>query len=275
MHETPGPRISVVIPVLNGGKFLEKCVLSIIEKKVTFEILIVDNGSTDETSMVSRKLTSKYSNIRYLTSRPRDISTALNTGIKAATGEFIARLDSDDLSTPNRLWKQVQYLREHPDCVMVGGRMEYIDFQGTELGVQENFKNGNITIQNFYSGNPVAHPSVMFRRKAFEAAGQYKSKWNKVEDLDLWIRLSRIGQIHNLDEIVTKYRRHSNQISSSTEASLTETTFRIKLAIYLFMRLKPFEDQKLNLIRIAQVLGIIFPNFKKVFKNLMSVLNAN
>ena len=261
------PKISVVIPVLNGEHYLHECIESLLEQSANYECLIIDNGSTDRTEEISKDFSSKYPNIKYLKSKPRDIASALNTGIRHARGELIARIDCDDLAYPNRLTDQSHYLEDNPACIVVGGRIEYIDSKGDSLGTQQNMKLGRISLDDLCKGNPVAHPSVMFKRSAFEKAGRYRSKWNKVEDLDLWTRMIRVGEIHNVDTVVTKYRIHSNQVSISREASIKEIAFRLALMMKMASTLESSGAHKLNFFRILQIIGIIFPKVKAIYKN--------
>ena len=271
MDESLKPRVSVVVPVYNGAPYLEACIESLIVNLVEFECLIVDNGSTDQTAQISQTLSNKFPQVRCLKSKPRDLATALNTGILFARAEIIARIDSDDEATPKRLIQQLKYLEKNPNCVLVGGRLEYINSNGTSLGLQHNLKLGQITLQDFYEGNPISHPSVMFYRRAFNEAGGYKSRWNKVEDLDLWMRMIRVGEIHNMSDVVTKYRIHKNQISGSSEASRKEIFFRLHLVLKMCLRLESTRNQQLNLIRIVHLVGILHPKLKQLYKNFRGI----
>jgi glycosyltransferase involved in cell wall biosynthesis len=262
------PRISVVVPVFNGAPYLETCIESLIANQVDFECLIIDNGSTDQTEEISLTLSTKYPQVKYLKSKPQDLATALNTGIHFAKAEIIARLDSDDEATPMRLLQQLRYLEKNPKCIVVGGRLEYVNSDGNNLGIQHDLKLGNIILQDFYRGNPISHPSVMFYRRAFDEAGGYRSSWNKVEDLDLWMRMVKVGEIHNMSDIVTKYRIHERQISGSREASRKEISFRLRLELTMCFRLESVRNHQLNLIRIIHLAGMLHPKIKEFYKNL-------
>jgi glycosyltransferase involved in cell wall biosynthesis len=264
------PRISVVIPVFNGELYLRECLESLVVQNTDFECLIIDNGSTDRTAEIANLYLSKFPNIKYLRSKPRDLATALNMGVHNALGDLIARLDSDDIAIPGRLNEQLMYMDKHKECVLVGGRLEYINSSGESLGEQREFKSGNLSFSDFCIGNPVAHPSVMFRRKSFLEAGQYRVRWNGVEDLDLWIRLLKVGEIHNSNTLVTKYRIHPNQVSISGKAARKELTFRIILFLKIFPHL---QDLKPNVFRVVRITGLLFPRSKSLCKFFLGWIN--
>lgn len=260
------PRISVVVPVYNAEKYLGECLRSLLVQKIDFECLIIENGSSDASLEIAKKFASEYENFKVITSKPRDLSQALNAGISLARAGFIARIDADDMAHPTRLVDQLNYLEENSECVLVGGRLEYVDSQGVTIGIQENLKTGKLVVQDFLSGNPLAHPSVMFRKNSFIAAGPYRTKWNKVEDLDLWLRLIKVGELHNMNTIATKYRIHQEQVSISKEAARMEIKFRV---IHLFVMASHREqlmNQLINIKRIVQIFGVLYPRAKDLAK---------
>ena len=125
------PLISVIMPVFNAARYLSKAVDSVLAQTLgDFEFIIIDDGSTDASETILRKYAEQDSRIR-LTRRPNTgYVVALNEGLAQACGEFIARMDADDVCLPKRFERQAQFLREHPDVVLVGGRVEIIDEGG-------------------------------------------------------------------------------------------------------------------------------------------------
>ncbi|MBK8267409.1 MAG: glycosyltransferase [Planctomycetes bacterium] len=150
-----------------------------------------------------------------LISRPNTgIVGALNDGLAISRGTFIARMDSDDISLPNRFAQQETFLRLHPEHVLVGSRVLIVDPDGDilrEMGdafSHEEIETGLLARQ----GQLVYHPSVMFRADAVQSVGGYRSEFPHVEDLDLFLRLSEIGKLANIREPLLMYREHFSKV---------------------------------------------------------------
>lgn len=203
------------MPVYNGGQYLAGAVKSILAQTFSdFEFVIVDDGSNDGSSAVLAHLASQDSRIRLISQANTGLLGALNNGLRACRGEFIARMDADDIALPNRFWLQVNYLREHPDAVAVGSRVLMIDPDGVPIA--EHWKlatHDDIDRDNMAGNCAMCHPSAMFRRSAIESIGGYRFAY--AEDHDLWLRLGEIGRLANLGEILLKYRMHLANLSHS------------------------------------------------------------
>jgi glycosyltransferase involved in cell wall biosynthesis len=141
---------------------------------------------------------------------------ALNEMIAMARGEFLARMDADDVAMPERFAVQVAYLRDDPDIVCVGTRALFIDEAGRVL-YEDHPVMGHYEIQDLaLSGTcPLAHTSVMMRRAPVEALGGYRVEMQPAEDLDLWLRLGEVGRLANLPDVLVKYRLHGNSVSEN------------------------------------------------------------
>src|SRR5262249_36170786 len=139
----------------------------------------------------------------------------LNEGMRAARGEFIARMDADDVSLSQRFDRQVEYLRRQPDCVAVGCDMLMIDPDGDPLSKVTHDVEHEAIEANLLTGGlgVIAHPASMVRRSALLAVGGYREEFESIEDFDLWLRLAELGRLANLPEILFKYRLHHANVT--------------------------------------------------------------
>lgn len=206
----PVPRVSVLLPVWNGEAFLEAAVESILRQTLSsFELIVIDDGSTDASAAIAEKFASSDDRVCLLRRAHEGLSAALNAGIAAARGEYIARMDADDVSVPQRLEKQVSYLDAHPACVATGSWIEVVDEAGLPLGVK-TFRETHEQISAALFGgiSPMAHPTVVMRGDVLRATGGYDARFYPSEDLDLWFRLAERGELANLGEVLLRHRRH-------------------------------------------------------------------
>jgi glycosyltransferase involved in cell wall biosynthesis len=220
------------MPVYNGERFLREAVDSILNQSFgDFEFLILDGGSTDGSPAILQDYAARDPRIR-LTVRPgMGLTASLNEMLDQARGEFIARMDADDVSLPERLERQVQHLRGHPECVLVGSVALVIDPEGDPISVWfTKSTHESLDAQNLDSKlleASLCHPSVMMRREVVLDLGKYDPSCQIAEDLDLWLRLAERGRLANLPEPLLKYRYHgSNKGSGADSASRNQDTIR-------------------------------------------------
>jgi len=204
------PRVSVLLPVWNGEAFLEQAMESILRQTLSsFELIVIDDGSTDRTAAIAEKLAFGDGRVRMLRRPHEGLSAALNAGIAAARGEYAARMDADDISAPDRLEKQVAHLDAHPGCVAVGAWIDVVDEAGRHIGLKTFVTTHDEISAALLSGvSPMAHPTIVARREALRAAGGYDARRYPSEDLDLWFRLGESGELANLGEALLQHRRH-------------------------------------------------------------------
>jgi glycosyltransferase involved in cell wall biosynthesis len=209
-------KVSVAMPAYNAERYLGEAIESILGQTFTdFEFLIVDDGSTDRTLAILRDYEKRDSRIRVISRPNTGIVGALNDMLAVAQGELIARMDADDIALPERFDRQVKYMDEHPDCVLVGSRVLLIDPDGDPLKVMETPLDHESLVDGFlnFGGQLIHHPATMMRRQTVIDLGGYRPELRGVEDLDLFLRLSEVGQIVNLAEPLLKYREHESKAS--------------------------------------------------------------
>jgi glycosyltransferase involved in cell wall biosynthesis len=213
------PKVSVVLPVYNAGLYVKEAIDSIINQSFKdFELLIFNDGSTDNSLEIIHKF--EDSRIRIVNYEKNiGLIQLLNNAFSEAKGEYIARMDADDISFPKRFEKQVAFLDQHPDHGVVGTQMEFI---GSEEIIKKPCQDEEIRWWIF-KGSPLAHPSVMIRKLILEQHQlNFKKEAYVVEDFDLWWRMAFHTKLANLKSVELKYRLHPQQESSSkTEIQLS------------------------------------------------------
>mgnify|MGYP000382495506 CR=1 FL=1 len=205
------PLVSVVLPVRNGEQWLEESLQSIKDQTFSnFEVVVVDDHSTDHSMQVVRDMNLR--NLRIVRGRGEGLATALSVGISAAKGALIARQDQDDVSSPVRFERQVDFLSTNPDYVACGSAAWLF---GETFGQPRVLKapESDASIRlNLLIRNPMVHSSVMMVKKAVESVGGYQSPSNMAypEDYSLWSRLAKAGKLANLPTPLVHYRHDAS-----------------------------------------------------------------
>ncbi len=203
------------MPVYNSQNYLEESINSILSQTYTnFEFLIYDDNSRDNSKKIIKRFGQKDKRIIFfLSDKHIGYSKLLNMMIQKAKYQFLARMDSDDISRQNRFQKQLNFLIKNPNVSAVGSYIEIIDQNGNFIkNVQFPEKNFEIkkALQNY---SALAHPATMIRAKFIKKIGCYRPNIEPAEDYDLWTRLVKISDLHNLPEYLLKFRQHSNSTS--------------------------------------------------------------
>ena len=208
------PRITVLLPVWNGETFLASAIESILQQTFSsLELIVIDDGSTDASAAIAESFARADDRVRLIRRAHEGLSPALNAGIAAARGEYIARMDADDISLPHRLQTQVAYLDAHPKCVAAGAWIEVIDDAGHYLGRKTFVQTHEQIAAALYRGaSPIAHPTIIARLDVLRDAGGYDARRYPSEDLDLWFRLAGRGELANLGEALLRHRRHKDAV---------------------------------------------------------------
>jgi glycosyltransferase involved in cell wall biosynthesis len=209
------PRISCLMPVYNCERFVGEAVDSVLSQTFRdFELIIVDDGSNDGTSKIVEAYKKRDSRVVVLHKPNGGIVSALNAGLRECKGDYVARMDADDICVSHRFAVQIEYLDQNLDCVCVGGSFIAIDEAGVQRGVFRYSRNTFTSFDVF----PVrvaltCHPLAMLRRDTLLALDGYRKTFPHAEDLDLFLRIADLGRVHNPDESLLYYRSHSGSIS--------------------------------------------------------------
>jgi glycosyltransferase involved in cell wall biosynthesis len=212
---TPIAPVTVLMPVYNAQRYLAGALESILGQTFAdFQFLIIDDGSTDNSLAILRRYARHDVRMRLISRENRGLVATLNEGIALARGEYIARMDADDIALPRRLEFQVWHMDANPDVVCLGGYYDLIDYRGRLLTtMRPPTDHAGIEKEMLAGHTPICHPSAMVRREAIAKAGAYDPSMMLAEDLDLWLRLGEIGTLANLPMSLVRYRLHGQSVS--------------------------------------------------------------
>lgn len=207
------PKISVLLPAYNAEKYLSHAIESILGQTYKdFELLIIDDCSTDRTTAII----SSYSDPRLKVIRNAinlGLTKSLNLGLHHAQGDFIARLDADDVSLPQRLAQQIYFLEQHPEIVLVGSLSKLINSAGETFDYRKSPTDPDIVKFSLLFGNPITHSSILFRKKPILEMGGYNERFRYAQDFELYSSLATKYPLAVLPEILIKYRSHDQSIT--------------------------------------------------------------
>jgi len=209
MIENNVPEISVILPVYNSGEYLEECIDSILNQTFgNFELIIVYDKSNDNSKEIIEKYLKVDKRIIFIENEKKSgHPAAINKGLGIARGRYIAKMDSDDISMPNRLEREYLFLENNKDYFLIGSNAIRIDENGKYLEAIK-FKK-DIDIENFEKFTPFIHTSIMFRN----TKTRYREKFRLSEDTDFYLRALSMGlKIGNIDETLVKYRMRTTNI---------------------------------------------------------------
>jgi hypothetical protein len=212
---SPLPPVAVVMAVYNGEAFLSETLDSILRQTFTdFELVVVDDGSTDMTPQILDAYAAGDSRVVVLRQHNQGRAAALNDGVAAARAPLIARIDADDIATPRRLELQREYLDNHPEVAVVGGSVTFIDDGGRAFAESAYpFTPEEVRAAVAAMRTPLAHPAAMIRKKVFVEVGGYRPVFVDADDVDLWLRILDHHELANVPEVVVRYRIHRRQAS--------------------------------------------------------------
>ena len=226
------PKISVTICTYNRANFLLKAIESVLAQTFTdYEIIIVDDASTDNTETLVEPYLASHKNILYVKNPVNlGISKTRNIALSHAHGEYIAVLDSDDTWTDtNKLQKQFDFLEQNKDYVLIGSNIQIVDEHGVKIQDTTFPTEDTLIRATILKSNPIPHSTVLYRKTLAEKVGRYSEKLSCVEDLDLFLRLGLLGKVKNLAEITTAYTRHSGGTSHTRKITMAWNHYTIVL----------------------------------------------
>jgi glycosyltransferase involved in cell wall biosynthesis len=212
--------VTVLMAVYNGMPYIDAAIESILSQTYTdIEFVIVENGSTDGTPAILDAYQKKDTRIRVIHTK-KGFVRALNLGLEQAKGKYIVRMDVDDISLPDRIQKQVEFMELHPKVGLCGCWVRRFGAESTVTKYPT--KDKNIRSSLLFS-NPFAHPAVIIRSSILKQYNLVYQDVAPLEDYDLWVRLAKVTQFANLPEILLQYRIHPSQITQSLQIDLTNS----------------------------------------------------
>lgn len=209
--------ISVVLPIFNGERFLAQAMDSLLAQTFTdIEIIAVDDGSTDSSRSMLDRFAQKDARVRIVQQHHAGISAAMNRGVALSTRPWIARMDADDVASPDRFSRQLAAARRQPHVVVWGSYAEHIDSAGRVLGLSRTGPTSQDEFHRLRAAGKdifVVNPTAMLRRDIIEKVGGYDGRFTCCEDFELFDRMAEHGPIVALVEPLLKYRIHATSIS--------------------------------------------------------------
>jgi glycosyltransferase involved in cell wall biosynthesis len=207
------PLVSVNMVVYNGERFITNAIQSIIDQTYqNFELVIVEDGSTDDTLNLINAF--RDPRIRLIINETNQgVVNARNAAVRKSQGDFVAILDSDDISLPNRLEMQTKFLTENPDYGLIGSKAELINVDGKSLNKTQSLSlSANETKVYLLFKNCFTHSTVMYKREVLSRF-MFNKEVPSSEDYDLIVKIASVMKVRNLDDVLSKYRVHDKNIS--------------------------------------------------------------
>lgn len=222
------PLVSVVLPVFNAGSLVGAAIDSVLRQTLTdLELIVVDDGSTDDTRAVLGRYQDRRLRVLGFKSN-RGVVHALNFGVAAATSTYIARLDADDRAMPNRLRRQMDLLQSDESIGLVFSGWRWLDHSGARSrGIVAPSTSHAALRLGLHFGNPIVHSSVVFHRQRWLDAGGYMQQDWPAEDYGLWVRMSRMCQVHAVPEALVLMNHSKGGISAQHATSQLAAVSRI------------------------------------------------
>ena len=220
--------LTVFTTFYDNLRYFDQTVESVLSQSFRdFEFLMINDGDPEESERIRERFPDPR--IRII-NQPRDtVARKRNRGLHEARGEIIAVIDSDDFCEPGRLEKQMAFLRDNPDHVLVGSALRYVNEKSETVGHRVYPKTHEEIRRTIVRTNCIAQPAVMARRQALIDAGGYTDEFPWTEDYDLWIRLARTGKLHNLEEPLLAYRLHSQAAKNVRMKEALLNSVRLKI----------------------------------------------
>lgn len=217
------PRVSVVMPVYNGERFIARAVTSVLASDFRdFELVVLDDGSEDGSADAARRAAAGDERVRVVALPHGGVAAARNAGLREARAPLVANADADDVMLPDRLGRQVAYLDAHPEYVAVSARSLIVDGEGRPQRVAGRWfthEDVDCWLLNGHGG-AIGGESAMFRLEAARRVGGYAPHLQTTgEDHDLWLRLAEVGRLAVLPEVLTLYRVHGTNLSVGADSA--------------------------------------------------------
>lgn len=247
------PIISVLIPVYNAEKYLAKAIESILSQTFPyFELIIIDDGSTDKSLEIIKNYANSDERIKYISRENKGLIYTRNEGIELAQGKYIALMDADDISLPDRLEQQYNYLEKHDDYIAVGSFAALIDSDGDDLcDFGQYITHDEIDKAHLDGfGGAIINPTAFIKREAIQSINGYSKDYPHAEDFDFWLRLAEIGRLTNIPKVMLFYRQHVESVGYAKRESQIKSTQKAIYDAYVRRNLNP-DSTKISLNKIV------------------------
>lgn len=235
-------KVSVIIPAYNREKFIARAIQSVLAQIYgDYEIIVVDDGSTDNTANIVKQFGGK---VKYILQPNGGSASARNRGIKESQGEYIAFLDSDDFWVPEKLNEQVKVLDNNPNVGIVYAKMPIVNEKGEQVGMKPSQPSGKNFKELLEIWGDIPTSTVLTRRECFDKAGFFDTSLKTMQDIDMWLRIARLYDLYEIEgKVLAYYYRHSGQITQN-RIKVYEGLVRIYTKIY-----KTFDDAPKDILR--------------------------
>ncbi|BCN32545.1 glycosyltransferase family 2 protein [Anaeromicropila herbilytica] len=257
--------VSVIMPAFNTEKYIREAIESILNQTYkNLEFIIIDDGSTDNTLKIIMEYAKKDNRILVISRKNMGLTSSLNDGIKLAHGEYIARMDSDDISATDRFEKQVSYMNQNPDIYLLGTNFNMIYEENISEAARKRYASmhkrsmekidkDNVLL-SINEAQKFIHPTIMLRREVFDIVGLYREY--KIEDMELYFRIAAYGLgVAKIEENLLDYRaREDSKSWTDSRKIATAEIMKMKLE-YLSGKLEDITEIKRYMIWGADISG--------------------
>ncbi|MFA5792117.1 MAG: glycosyltransferase [Candidatus Paceibacterota bacterium] len=222
--------VSVIMTTYNAERFIDEAIQSILNQTLkNYELIIIDDCSKDNTWNIIEGYSKKDNRIRALRHEHNLGSCeTLNEGKKMSRGDYIAVMDNDDWSYPDRIEKQASFLDVHPDVGLVGGAMEIMDENGVIKAMREYNLTDDVIRKKIFRYSPFSHPLIMYRRSVLEKVGFSNCTFAPADDYELYFRMGKISKFANLPDTLLKYRALSTSMTNRMVKKMALNTIKIR-----------------------------------------------
>lgn len=230
MTKTSTPAISVITPVYNTEKYIAECINSILKQTFKdFELIIIDDCSTDRTWSIVKKFALKDTRIRAFKNKKNlGIAGNRNKGLSKARGKYVVWQDADDVSMPYRLKMQFEYMERHKRVGIAGGYLKFFNEHNPNMGVRKYATDDTTLRSKIFRYSPVAQPAAIIRRQCLVEVGGYNLAYPPSEDLDMSFRIGEKYRFGNIPKIMIKYRDHPNSVTYRGLRKMEKNTTTIR-----------------------------------------------
>ncbi len=224
-------KVSVILPLYTVDQImLKQAIESIITQSYReLELLVICDKTDEKMDLILDSYASTDSRIKIIRNPYRyGIPKSLNKGIQVSSGEYVARMDADDISLPNRIEREVEYLESNKDVDIVFTRVKYIDERGKRTRGYSHFVSDKDIKTSLYIGCLLHHPTVMMRKELLKKTNCYYDEKRTVEDYDISTRLALRGaNFHQIHDVLYLYRRHSSQATQVSRGTISKEGFDV------------------------------------------------